>query len=97
MRITPETLALDVIDAVGPGGDFLGTDHTHDHFREVWYPRLFDRRMLEGWQEAGRPTALEASASAGPRDDRHSPAGGAARPCKSACRPSSTRRTHRRA
>jgi trimethylamine---corrinoid protein Co-methyltransferase len=61
IRITPETLALDVIDAVGPGGDFLGTDHTHDHFREVWYPRLFDRRMLEGWHEAGQPTALEAA------------------------------------
>jgi trimethylamine---corrinoid protein Co-methyltransferase len=59
MRITPETLALDVIDAVGPGGDFLGTDHTLDHYRDVWYPRLFDRRMVEGWQEAGRPTALE--------------------------------------
>lgn len=59
IRITPETLALAVIDAVGPGGDFLGTDHTHDHFREVWYPRLFDRRMLAAWQEAGRPGALE--------------------------------------
>jgi trimethylamine---corrinoid protein Co-methyltransferase len=59
MRITPETLALDVIDAVGPGGDFLSTDHTLAHYRDVWYPRLFDRRMVEAWQEAGRPTALE--------------------------------------
>lgn len=57
--LRPETLALNVIDAVGPGGDFLSTDHTADHFRSIWYPRLFDRRDYHAWVEAGQPTAVE--------------------------------------
>jgi trimethylamine--corrinoid protein Co-methyltransferase len=56
---SPATLALDVIDAVGPGGDYLGTDHTLDHYRAVWYPRIFDRRTFAAWQEAGAPNALD--------------------------------------
>jgi trimethylamine--corrinoid protein Co-methyltransferase len=58
IEITPATLALDVIDEVGPGGDFLGTKHTLSHFREVWSPRIFDRRTHPGWVEAGRPDFL---------------------------------------
>jgi trimethylamine--corrinoid protein Co-methyltransferase len=52
-------MALDVIDRVGPGGDYLGDRHTARHFRGVWYPRLFDRRAHHAWTEAGEPTALE--------------------------------------
>ncbi|MBN1220992.1 MAG: trimethylamine methyltransferase family protein [Anaerolineae bacterium] len=59
IELSPETLALDVIDAVGPGGDYLGTDHTVKNFRSVWYPRLFDRRNYHAWSQAGRPTAVE--------------------------------------
>jgi trimethylamine--corrinoid protein Co-methyltransferase len=59
VELSPEKLALDVIDAVGPGGDFLSTDHTADHFRSTWYPRLFDRRDYHAWREAGQPTAVE--------------------------------------
>ena len=57
--VTAETLALPVIDTVGPGGTFLNTRHTLNHYREVWYPRLFDRQMHGAWQKKGRPTALE--------------------------------------
>jgi trimethylamine--corrinoid protein Co-methyltransferase len=56
---TPETLALDLIHEVGPGGDYLGTQHTARHFRDDWYPRILDRRGYHGWVEAGRPTAIE--------------------------------------
>jgi trimethylamine--corrinoid protein Co-methyltransferase len=56
--LSPEKLALDVIDAVGPGGDFLNTDHTADHFRSAWYPRVFDRRDYHAWRDAGGPTAV---------------------------------------
>jgi trimethylamine--corrinoid protein Co-methyltransferase len=59
MALTPESMALDVIDRVGPGGDYLGDRHTARHFRGVWYPRLFDRRAHHAWTEAGEPTALE--------------------------------------
>jgi trimethylamine--corrinoid protein Co-methyltransferase len=56
IEITPETLALDVIDKVGPGGSYLTSPHTKQHFREVWYPRVLDRHNYSGWMQAGEPT-----------------------------------------
>lgn len=59
MQTTPvdaETLALEVIDGVGLDDDFLGVDHTHAHFREDWYPDLFDRRNHEAWSLDGAET-----------------------------------------
>ncbi len=55
IEITPETLALEAIHQVGPGGNFLKSPHTARHCREVWYPRLFDRHSYAAWAEAGRP------------------------------------------
>jgi trimethylamine--corrinoid protein Co-methyltransferase len=34
VEISPETLAIDVIRAVGPGGHFLAQKHTRQHMRE---------------------------------------------------------------
>ncbi|RLI45973.1 trimethylamine methyltransferase, partial [Candidatus Bathyarchaeota archaeon] len=35
--IDEETLAIDVIKKVGPGGNFLGLKHTLEHFqKEIW-------------------------------------------------------------
>ncbi len=59
IQLTPESLALDVIDDVGPGGEFLTTPHTSEHFRSVWYPRVFDRRPYESWVKAGKKRAPE--------------------------------------
>lgn len=59
IEITPETLALDAIHEVGPGGDYLTASHTMQHYRSVWYPRLLDRRPFESWERAGKPTANE--------------------------------------
>jgi trimethylamine--corrinoid protein Co-methyltransferase len=59
IRITPETLPLDVIDEVGPGGDYITAPHTTEHYRSVWYPRALDRRPYESWDQAGKPTAGE--------------------------------------
>ncbi len=54
VTVTPETLAVDVIEKVGAGGSFLMEDHTVKHMRsEVWYPRLFERRRFESWAAAG--------------------------------------------
>jgi len=36
MAVDDEDLALDVIDAVGPGGHFLGEAHTRKHMRETF-------------------------------------------------------------
>ena len=56
LEINDETLALDLIDQVGPHGDFLGTKHTRSHFKEDWYPRLLDRSGYETWLAAGGKT-----------------------------------------
>jgi trimethylamine--corrinoid protein Co-methyltransferase len=54
--IDETTLALDLIDRVGPDGDFMSTDHTLSHFRKDWYPKLFDRRNHDEWAAAGAKT-----------------------------------------
>jgi trimethylamine--corrinoid protein Co-methyltransferase len=56
LEVDEEALAVDVIDAVGPGGNFLAEDHTVDHMRGLWQPRLFDRGTWEAWEAAGRPS-----------------------------------------
>lgn len=43
IEVNDETLALDVIDHVGPGGEFLTDTHTAEHFRDVLHlSNLFD-------------------------------------------------------
>ncbi|MCS7261070.1 MAG: trimethylamine methyltransferase family protein, partial [Anaerolineae bacterium] len=54
--VTEETMALDVIDRVGPGGHFLADDHTLNHFRENWMPKLLDRSNYTTWVAGGRLT-----------------------------------------
>lgn len=49
-EVTDATLAVDVIDAVGPGGFFTATEHTVRHFRrEQWQPAIWSREMLQHW------------------------------------------------
>jgi trimethylamine--corrinoid protein Co-methyltransferase len=49
--VDDETLALDVIRAVGPGGNFLTQKHTRRHMRELFVPQYMDRRPYNEWQE----------------------------------------------
>lgn len=53
VRVDDEALAVDVIDRVGPGGEFLTDPHTLAHWRQLWLPQLFDRQRLDKWQEQG--------------------------------------------
>jgi trimethylamine--corrinoid protein Co-methyltransferase len=53
IEINDETLALDLIDEVGPDGQFLDGEHTLTHFREHWYPDVFERGNYDQWQAAG--------------------------------------------
>jgi trimethylamine---corrinoid protein Co-methyltransferase len=48
-----ETLALDAIHQVGPGGQFMNHDHTMAHWRELWVPHLFDRQRIDRWEQQG--------------------------------------------
>lgn len=60
IRVDQETLALDILDRVGPGGHFLGEEHTFKNFKnEHWAPRLFDRRYHSAWQAEGSLTLGE--------------------------------------
>lgn len=47
--ITSDTLARDVIEAVGPGGEYLTHPHTLAHMRELSRSDLFDRRNRTLW------------------------------------------------
>jgi trimethylamine--corrinoid protein Co-methyltransferase len=64
VELSPETLALDAIDEVGPGGDFLTHEHTLRNYRQIWYPRLFDRGSYETWAEAGHRSLAETAREA---------------------------------
>ncbi len=58
--VTPETLAVDVIEQVGPGGHYLTQEHTRTHFKtETWFPTLIDRQMRRTWEASGSQTMAE--------------------------------------
>jgi trimethylamine--corrinoid protein Co-methyltransferase len=56
IEVSDETLALDVIAQVGPEGQYLATEHTRRHFREIWSPKLFERDDHKTWQGKGSKT-----------------------------------------
>ncbi len=49
--VDDESLALDTIRAVGPGGNFLSQKHTLKHMRELYVPQFMDRRPYNVWEE----------------------------------------------
>ncbi len=54
-QVDGETLALDEINAAGPGGMFIAGEHTLRHFRtETWYPEILDRSYWDQWERGGR-------------------------------------------
>jgi trimethylamine--corrinoid protein Co-methyltransferase len=53
LPVTEETLAIDLIDRVGPGAHYLQEAHTMEHFREVRYSKLFERSVYDQWKEMG--------------------------------------------
>jgi trimethylamine--corrinoid protein Co-methyltransferase len=52
-EVNDDTLAVDIIDKVGPGGIYLGEKHTVEHFRERWMSRLSDINSYETWEKQG--------------------------------------------
>jgi trimethylamine--corrinoid protein Co-methyltransferase len=53
MALDAESLALEVIDQVGPGGSFLTVEHTLNHFQSLWQPTLFSRHRRHEWEKKG--------------------------------------------
>jgi trimethylamine--corrinoid protein Co-methyltransferase len=54
--VNDETLALDVIDELGPTGNYLNHEHTFRHFREPFYGKLLEKGDFASWEAKGRPT-----------------------------------------
>ncbi len=54
IQVDLDTLAEEVIEEVGPGGNFLKHKHTREWFRkEVYMPKILDKRTRAGWIEKG--------------------------------------------
>ncbi|MEW5867809.1 MAG: trimethylamine methyltransferase family protein [Chloroflexota bacterium] len=60
--VNDETLALDVIEELGPTGDYLGHEHTLRHFKEPFYSKLSDKNPYSVWQKRGA-SSMEGRAS----------------------------------
>lgn len=52
-------LALDLIQEKGPGGEFVTSQHTFDHWREWYLPNLQDRSDYETWVKNGSKTMTD--------------------------------------
>ncbi len=48
--VNDDTLALDVIRQVGPGGNFLAQKHTLQNMGGLWVPKYMDRRPYQVWE-----------------------------------------------
>ena len=54
VEISDETLALDMVAAVGPGGHHFGTSHTQSRYSSEFYTEFVaDRQNYETWVERG--------------------------------------------
>lgn len=54
LEVNRDTLAVDVIKEVGPGGHYLDHEHTLKNFRKVnWFPKLTNRKKWDSWMEDG--------------------------------------------
>lgn len=63
VSIDENAQAMDAIREVGPGGHFLGCDHTQRNFKEAfWRSNLLDYKPFEQWsEEGGRDTVTLAA------------------------------------
>jgi trimethylamine--corrinoid protein Co-methyltransferase len=60
VEVNDETLALDVIKKVGPGGHYLAQKHTMDNFmKEQFIPELIDRSGYDEWKKNGEKSLVD--------------------------------------
>lgn len=60
--VNDETLALDVIEELGPTGSYLGHDHTLRHYKEPYYSKLLDKNQYSVWEKRGGTTMEQRAA-----------------------------------
>jgi trimethylamine--corrinoid protein Co-methyltransferase len=51
--VNDETLALDVIEELGPTGTYLSHEHTLRHYKEPYYSKLADKNPFSVWEARG--------------------------------------------
>ena len=61
IEVTEETIARDTILELGTDAQYLGSEHTMDHFRELTEPELTYTGGREGWEQAGSRSMTEAA------------------------------------
>ena len=60
IEVSDDALMLDLIDQVGPGGEFMSQEVTAKRCRaEIWNPTLLDRQPWDVWEAAGSKTATD--------------------------------------
>ncbi|MFW6055451.1 MAG: trimethylamine methyltransferase family protein [Thermodesulfobacteriota bacterium] len=59
IEVDPEHLALEVIDQVGPGGEYMTAEHTFRHMRTEYFQgnRVSDRGNRDAWTRQGEKDA----------------------------------------
>jgi trimethylamine--corrinoid protein Co-methyltransferase len=58
--LTDEDFAWDAFDEVGPGGHFLGAQHTMRHYETAYYQHtVFSMENYEKWEENGSPDTYQ--------------------------------------
>jgi len=60
--VDEETLALDIIDELGPTGDYLSHEHTLRHYQEPFYSSLADKGTYSQWERRGATRMEERAA-----------------------------------
>ncbi len=56
IEVNDETLLVEELDRVGPGGQFISTDATLAHYKDFYNPTLADRRIRPRWLKSGGTT-----------------------------------------
>jgi trimethylamine--corrinoid protein Co-methyltransferase len=57
IEVNDDTLAVDVINKVGPNNHYLRQPHTRRYYKtEYFYPKLLDRQDFENWSATGSLT-----------------------------------------
>lgn len=63
IEVSEETLALDLIETVGVGGNFLAQMHTLKHWRsDYWIPEITNRKPYSSWRDEGQQSVVNRAA-----------------------------------
>jgi trimethylamine--corrinoid protein Co-methyltransferase len=61
LEVTESEIALDVIEKVGPRGQYLSHPHTFSNFRKLYAPRYSEHFSYDAWMAAGKKDMYDAA------------------------------------